>query len=117
LRARLVSAISVPVPETARYEVRTAIVIGAVCRVQTWVVREARRITENGAATSAPGRAANMVVNASPLRQARDQHVGGGSGRAAEEQHHSPRGDSRRLAIDWDLATTIDERGAGPPRR
>ena len=44
----------------------TAIVTGAICNAPIWVVITPRRISENGAATSDPGRAANIAVNASP---------------------------------------------------
>ena len=43
----------------------TAIMTGTVCRGPIWVVMTPSRISENGAATSAPGRAANIAVNAS----------------------------------------------------
>ena len=44
----------------------TAIATGAICRVPIWVVSAASRMSENGAATIALGRAANMAANASP---------------------------------------------------
>jgi len=47
----LASAASVPVPETARYAVRTAMATGAVCRAPIRVVRAVRTIRESGAAT------------------------------------------------------------------
>src|SRR5947199_394475 len=45
LPPRLASAVSVPVPDTARYAVRTAMATGAICRVPIWVVRAARTIS------------------------------------------------------------------------
>ncbi len=43
----------------------TAIVTGAICRAPICVVMTPSKISEKGAATSDPGRAANIAVNAS----------------------------------------------------
>ena len=44
----------------------TAIRTGAVCSAPTWVMNAASSTMENGAATSDPGTAASMQVNARP---------------------------------------------------
>ena len=68
----------------------TAIMTGAACRAPIWVVMTPGRISENGAATSAPGRAQHRR-DRKRLRQPRDQHVSGHPGRAADEHHHEER--------------------------
>ena len=88
LRARAMSA---PDPETARYAVSTAIATGAICSVPIWVVRAREQDQRERGGDERPRERGEHRCEREPLRQPRDQHMGGGSGRAADEQHHEER--------------------------
>ena len=69
----------------------TATATGAICSVPIWVVMTPSRISENGAATSAPGKGGEHGREGEPLRQPRDQYVRRRPGGSADEQHHEER--------------------------